>query len=215
MIELGSTQVLCAASLEERVPGFLRGQGKGWVTAEYDMLPRATTTRSSRDRDSGRILKKSSGRSQEIQRLIGRALRAVTDLEALGERTVTIDCDVLMADGGTRTAAISGGYVALYLAMNTLVRHRVLKRIPLHTAVAATSVGILQDGLALDLCYEEDFAAQADFNVVLTDRGEVVEIQGASEADPFPSRRVEEVLALASRGLESMFAAQREALRSI
>ena len=211
LIELGSTQVLCAASLEERVPGFLRGQGKGWVTAEYDMLPRATTTRSSRDRDSGRI----SGRSQEIQRLIGRALRAVTDLEALGERTVTIDCDVLMADGGTRTAAISGGFVALYLAMNTLVRHRVLKRIPLHTAVAATSVGILKDGLALDLCYEEDFAAQADFNVVLTDRGEVVEIQGASEADPFPSRRVEEVLALASRGLESMFAAQREALRSI
>ena len=211
LIELGSTQVLCAASLEERVPGFLRGQGKGWVTAEYDMLPRATTTRSSRDRDSGRI----SGRSQEIQRLIGRALRAVTDLEALGERTVTIDCDVLMADGGTRTAAISGGYVALYLAMNTLVRHRVLKQIPLHTAVAATSVGILKDGLALDLCYEEDFAAQADFNVVLTDRGEVVEVQGATEDAPFSRQTLAEVIALAARGMEPLFQAQREAIRGL
>ena len=211
MIEVGSTRVLCAASLEERVPAFLRGQGKGWVTAEYDMLPRSTTTRSTRDRDAGRI----SGRSQEIQRLIGRSLRAVTDLEALGERTVTVDCDVLMADGGTRTAAISGGYVALYLAMNTLVRHRVLAEIPLHGAVAATSVGVLDDGLALDLCYEEDFLAQADFNIVLTDRGEVVEMQGATEADPFPRQRVEEVLALAARGMENLFTAQREALRAI
>lgn len=211
LIEVGSTQVLCAASLEERVPAFLRGQGKGWVTAEYDMLPRSTTTRSTRDRDTGRI----SGRSQEIQRLIGRSLRAVTDLEALGERTVTIDCDVLMADGGTRTAAISGGYVALYLAMKTLVENRVLADIPLHGAVAATSVGILDDGLALDLCYEEDFLAQADFNVVLTDRGEVVEMQGATEADPFPRQRVDQVLALASRGLEELFAVQREALRGI
>ena len=211
LIEVGSTQVLCAASLEERVPAFLRGQGKGWVTAEYDMLPRSTTTRSTRDRDAGRI----SGRSQEIQRLIGRALRAVTDLEALGERTVTIDCDVLMADGGTRTAAISGGYVALYLAMKTLVTQRVLAGIPLHGAVAATSVGILDDGLALDLCYEEDFLAQADFNVVLTDRGEVVEMQGATEADPFPRQRVDQVLALASRGVEQLFTVQREALRGI
>ncbi len=210
LIEVGSTRVLCAASMEERVPGFLRGQGKGWVTAEYDMLPRATTTRSSRDRDSGRI----SGRSQEIQRLIGRSLRAATDLEALGERTVTIDCDVLMADGGTRTAAITGGYVALYLAMKTLVRHRLLPRIPLLGAVAATSVGILDGKLALDLCYEEDFLAQADFNVVSTDRGEIVEIQGATEAAPFPRRQVEEVLALALRGMESLFAAQRETLRS-
>ena len=143
LIEVGNTKVLCAVSLEERVPAFLRGQGKGWVTAEYDMLPRATTTRSTRDRDAGRI----SGRSQEIQRLIGRALRSVTDMEALGERTVHIDCDVLMADGGTRTAAITGGYVALYQALNTLVSNRVLSKIPLHSAVAATSVGILKDGL--------------------------------------------------------------------
>ena len=211
MIEVGNTRVLCAASLEERVPAFLRGQGKGWVTAEYDMLPRATTTRSTRDRDSGRI----SGRSQEIQRLIGRALRSVTDLEALGERTVHIDCDVLMADGGTRTAAITGGYVALYQALNVLVVNRVLPKIPLHNAVAATSVGILKDGLALDLCYEEDFQAVADFNIVLTDQGDMVEIQGATEAGPFPRQRLEEVLALAARGMEDLFVAQRAAIQNM
>ena len=175
------------------------------------MLPRATTTRSTRDRDAGRI----SGRSQEIQRLIGRALRSVTDLDALGERTVHIDCDVLIADGGTRTAAITGGYVALYQALNTLVSNRVLSKIPLHSAVAATSVGILKDGLALDLCYEEDFLAEADFNIVLTDRGDMVELQGATEADPFPRQRLEEVLALAARGMENLFGAQRSAIRNI
>lgn len=211
LIEVGNTRVLCAASLEERVPAFLRGQGKGWVTAEYDMLPRATTTRSTRDRDSGRI----SGRSQEIQRLIGRALRSVTDLEALGERTVHIDCDVLMADGGTRTAAITGGYVALHQALNVLVVNRVLPKIPLHNAVAATSVGILKDGLALDLCYEEDFQAVADFNIVLTDHGDMVEIQGATEAGPFPRQRLEEVLALAARGMEDLFVAQRAAIQNM
>ena len=211
LIEVGMTRVLCAASLEERVPAFLRGQGKGWVTAEYDMLPRATTTRSTRDRDSGRI----SGRSQEIQRLIGRSLRSVTDLEALGERTVHIDCDVLTADGGTRTAAITGGYVALYQALNELVVQRVLPKVPLKGAVAATSVGILKDGLALDLCYEEDFMALADFNIVLTDRGDMVEIQGATEADPFPRQRLEEVLALAARGMENLFEAQRTAIQKM
>ena len=211
MIEVGMTRVLCAASLEERVPAFLRGQGKGWVTAEYDMLPRATTTRSTRDRDSGKI----SGRSQEIQRLIGRSLRSVTDLEALGERTVHIDCDVLTADGGTRTAAITGGYVALYQALNELVVQRVLPKVPLKGAVAATSVGILKDGLALDLCYEEDFMALADFNIVLTDRGDMVEIQGATEADPFPRQRLEEVLALAARGMENLFEAQRAAIQKM
>ena len=211
MIEVGMTRVLCAASLEERVPAFLRGQGKGWVTAEYDMLPRATTTRSTRDRDSGKI----SGRSQEIQRLIGRSLRSVTDLEALGERTVHIDCDVLMADGGTRTAAITGGYVALYQALNALVVQRVLPKVPLNGAVAATSVGILSDSLALDLCYEEDFMAVADFNIVLTDRGDMVEIQGATEADPFPRQRLEEVLALAARGMENLFEAQRTAIQNM
>ena len=211
LIEVGMTRVLCAASLEERVPAFLRGQGKGWVTAEYDMLPRATTTRSTRDRDSGRI----SGRSQEIQRLIGRSLRSVTDLEALGERTVHIDCDVLTADGGTRTAAITGGYVALYQALNELVVQRVLPKVPLKGAVDATSVGILKDGLALDLCYEEDFMALADFNIVLTDRGDMVEIQGATEADPFPRQRLEEVLALAARGMENLFEAQRTAIQKM
>ena len=205
LIETGLTKVLCAASLDERVPPFLRGQGQGWVTAEYNMLPRATNTRTPRDRDTGRI----SGRSQEIQRLIGRALRAVTDLEALGERTVQIDCDVIQADGGTRTAAITGAYVALYQATKVLVDNRILRRVPMASAVAAVSVGLVGDELLLDLCYGEDFDAQVDFNVVMTDRGELVELQGATEADPFPRHRVEEILALAARGMEPLFAAQR------
>lgn len=211
LIQMGSTKVLCAASLEERVPPFLRGQGQGWVTAEYDMLPRATTSRTPRARDSGRP----SGRSQEIQRLIGRSLRAVTDLVALGERTVQIDCDVLEADGGTRTAAITGGYVALYQATSMLVRHKVLPRMPLRGTVAAISVGIVSDDLLLDLCYEEDFRAQVDFNVVLTAQGEVVELQGATEAAPFSRQRVAEVLALAARGTEPLFQAQEEAIRDL
>ena len=203
--------MLCSASLEERVPAFLRGQGKGWVTAEYAMLPRATNTRTPRERDSGRI----AGRSQEIQRLIGRALRASIDLEALGERTVYIDCDVLQADGGTRTAAITGSYVALYQALDMLVKHRVLSKVPSRGAVAAISVGLVNGELMLDLCYEEDFQAQADFNVVLTDRGELVELQGATEAEPFPRQRVNEVLALAGRGVESLFRVQQEALSQL
>ena len=211
LIETGLTRVLCAASLEERVPPFLRGQGRGWVTAEYNMLPRSTGTRTPRDRDAGRI----SGRSQEIQRLIGRALRAVTDMEALGERTVTIDCDVLQADGGTRTAAITGAYVALCQATQVLVDNRVMRRSPLRCAVAAVSVGLVDDELLLDLCYQEDFDAQVDFNVVMTDRGELVELQGATEGAPFPRHRAEEALALAAKGLEPLFAAQRKALREI
>ena len=211
LIETGLTKVLCAASLDERVPPFLRGQGQGWVTAEYNMLPRATNTRTPRDRDTGRI----SGRSQEIQRLIGRALRAVTDLEALGERTVQIDCDVIQADGGTRTAAITGAYVALYQAMKVLVDNRVLRRIPMKSAVAAVSVGLVDEEVLLDLCYREDFDAQVDFNVVMTDRGELVELQGATEGDPFPRHRVEEILALAARGMEPLFAAQRAAIREL
>lgn len=211
LIEVGNTRVLCSASLEERVPAFLRGQGKGWVTAEYAMLPRSTNTRTPRERDSGHI----AGRSQEIQRLIGRALRAATDLEALGERTVYIDCDVLQADGGTRTAAITGSYVALYQALNMLVKHRVLPKVPSRRAVAAISVGLVNDGLMLDLCYEEDFQAQVDFNVVLTDSGELVELQGAAEAEPFPRHRVNEVLALAGRGVEPLFRVQQEALSQL
>jgi len=211
LIEVGATKVLCAVSLEERVPQFLRGQGKGWVTAEYEMLPRSTSTRRSRDRESGRV----SGRSQEIQRMIGRALRAVTNLEALGERTVQVDCDVVEADGGTRTAAITGAYVALYQAMTVLVRNGVLPKIPLRSAVAAVSVGIVDGELLLDLCYKEDFRAQVDFNVVLTDDGLMVELQGASEAAPFSRELVPEVLALAARGMEPMFRLQQEAIRKL
>ena len=206
MIEMGTTKVLCAASLEEKVPAFMRGQGKGWVTAEYSMLPRATNTRNTRERETGKV----SGRSQEIQRLIGRSLRAVTNLDTLGERTVHIDCDVIQADGGTRTAAITGAYVALNQALQMLVKNRVLTQVPLLCPVAAISVGILNGELLLDLCYEEDFAADVDFNVVLTSQGGLVELQGATEADPFPRHQVDEVLSLASRGMESLFRVQRE-----
>jgi ribonuclease PH len=207
LIEMGTTKVLCAASLEEKVPAFMRGQGKGWVTAEYSMLPRATNTRNTRERETGKV----SGRSQEIQRLIGRSLRAVTNLDTLGERTVHIDCDVIQADGGTRTAAITGAYVALNQALQMLVKNRVLTQVPLLCPVAAISVGILNGELLLDLCYEEDFAADVDFNVVLTSQGGLVELQGATEADPFPRHQVDEVLSLASRGMESLFRVQREA----
>ena len=211
LIEVGNTRVLCAVSLEERVPPFLRGQGKGWVTAEYSMLPRSTTTRTPRDRDTGRI----NGRSQEIQRLIGRALRAVTDLEALGERTVQVDCDVLQADGGTRTAAITGAYVAVYEALKMLVNNRVLPRLPLRVPVAAISVGLIDGQLMLDLSYEEDFRAQVDFNLALTQKGELVELQGATEGEPFSPDCVAEVLDLASRGVEQLFIAQQEAISKL
>ena len=174
------------------------------------MLPRATNTRTARERESGGP----SGRSQEIQRLIGRSLRAVTDLEALGERTVQIDCDVIQADGGTRTAAITGAYVALRQALQMLVKNRILTQLPLLCPVAAISVGILKGQLLLDLCYEEDFAADVDFNVVLTADGGLVELQGATESRAFPRRQVEEVLALASRGMEPLFRIQREAANS-
>lgn len=211
LIEMGDTKVLCSASLDERVPGFLRGQGKGWVTAEYSMLPRATNTRTPRERDSGHA----SGRSQEIQRLIGRSLRAVTDLEALGERTVQIDCDVVQADGGTRTAAITGAYVALSQALGMLVNQRILAQSPLISPVAAISVGILGGRLLLDLCYDEDFAAEVDFNVILTADGGLVELQGATEARPFQRHLVPEVIALAYRGLEPIFRIQQEATRNL
>ena len=211
LIEMGTTKVLCAASLEEKVPAFMRGQGKGWVTAEYSMLPRATNTRNTRERETGKV----SGRSQEIQRLIGRSLRAVTNLDTLGERTVHIDCDVIQADGGTRTAAITGAYVALNQALQMLVKNRELTQVPLLCPVAAISVGILNGELLLDLCYEEDFAADVDFNVVLTSQGGLVELQGATEADPFPRHQVDEVLSLASRGMESLFRVQREAAQGL
>jgi len=206
LIELGKTRVVCSVSVEERVPGFLRGEGSGWITAEYAMLPRATVTRS--PRDSGRV----GGRSQEIQRLIGRSLRAVTDLTALGERTLIVDCDVLQADGGTRTAAITGAYVALYQAMQTLANMGIISTIPLRSAVAATSVGIVHSYMLLDLCYDEDCNAEVDFNVVMTSQGKFVEVQGTAEAKPFSKETIDSLLSLAEKGIEQLFQIQQEAL---
>ena len=211
LIETGNTKVLCAASVEEQVPAFLKGTGRGWVTAEYDMLPRATNTRSTRDRTSGRI----NGRSQEIQRLIGRSLRAIIDLEMLGERTIHIDCDVIQADGGTRTAAITGAYVALNQATNTMLDMGKITQTPILSQVAATSVGIIDAELLLDLCYEEDFKADVDFNVVLNNDGKLIELQGATEANPFDRKYIPEILSLAFKGAEDLFRAQRDSLSTI
>ena len=211
LIEMGNTRILCAVSVEDRVPAFLKGEGTGWVTAEYAMLPRSTLTRTPRSGFSDRI----AGRSQEIQRLIGRSLRAATDLAALGERTFTVDCDVLQADGGTRTAAITGGYIALYHAMNTLKAKGIYHSIPLKCAVAATSVGIVDREELLDLCYKEDFAASVDFNVVMTDKGEFVEIQGTAEGKPFTKTSVNSLLIIAEKGINELFAVQREVISGI
>lgn len=211
LIELGRTRVVCAVSVEERVPAFLKGEGGGWITAEYAMLPRSTLTRTPRNFASERI----AGRSQEIQRLIGRSLRAVTDLNLLGERTFIVDCDVLQADGGTRTAAVTGGYVALFHAFYNLTRQGVLPRIPFKAAVAATSVGIVDGEVLLDLCYDEDFRAAVDFNVVMTDKGEFVEIQGTAEGKPFSKKMVDDLLALAEKGIKELLIIQRQALSGL
>jgi ribonuclease PH len=214
LIELGKTKVLCSASVEERVPAFLREErgGKGWVTAEYAMLPRSTVTRSPRESAQGRV----SGRSQEIQRLIGRSLRAVTDMKALGERSLVIDCDVIQADGGTRTAAITGAYVALYQALLRLANMGVVSSmIPLKSAVAATSVGVVHGYRILDLCYDEDFAAEVDFNVVMTSKGEFVEVQGTAEGKPFSKEAIDALLGLAEKGIKELFQAQQSALASL
>ncbi len=210
LIELGKTRVLCSVSVEERVPGFLRGEGSGWITAEYAMLPRATVTRTPRDSSLGRV----AGRSQEIQRLIGRSLRAVTDLTALGERTLIVDCDVLQADGGTRTAAITGAYVALHQAMQTLANMGVISSIPLKSAVAATSVGIVHSDRLLDLCYDEDSRAEVDFNVVMTSKGEFVEVQGTAEVKPFSRETIDSLLSLAEKGITELFQIQQAALEA-
>ena len=208
LIEMAHTKVICAVSTEERVPPFRRGSGLGWVTAEYSMLPRATLTRTPRESTQGRI----GGRTHEIQRLIGRSLRSVIDMPKLGERTFQIDCDVLQADGGTRTAAITGAYVALYQALDQLRRRGFLTALPLHGAVAATSVGIVKGELLLDLCYEEDSAAAVDFNVVMTGAGEFVEIQGTAEGRPFSRERTDELLDLAAAGIKTLMTAQQEAI---
>jgi len=211
LIELGKTQVLCSVTVEQRVPNFLRNGGGGWITAEYSMLPRSTVSRTPRDSSLGRV----TGRNQEIQRLIGRSLRAATDLAALGERTLIIDCDVLQADGGTRTAAITGSYVALYLAMQTLANMGVLSSIPLKSAVAATSVGIVHGYRLLDLCYDEDFNAEVDFNVVMTSQGEFVEIQGTAEGKPFSKEAIDFLLSLAEKGVNELFQTQQAALEAL
>ncbi|MFH1003733.1 MAG: ribonuclease PH [Chloroflexota bacterium] len=208
LIELGKTRVLCAVSVEDRVPHFLKGGGGGWITAEYAMLPRATVTRSPRDSTLGRV----GGRNQEIQRLIGRSLRAVADLDALGERTFIVDCDVIQADGGTRTAAITGAYVALYQAMQTLTSMGVLASVPLKSAVAATSVGIFHNNILLDLRYDEDLNAEVDFNVVMTSQGRFVEVQGTAEARPFTKENIDDLLALAEKGIRQLFEVQEAAL---
>jgi ribonuclease PH len=211
LIELGRTRVLCSVSVEDRVPNFLKGAGTGWVTAEYAMLPRSTLTRTPRSLSPERT----AGRNQEIQRLIGRSLRAVTDLATLGERTFTIDCDVLQADGGTRTAAITGGYIALFVALHNLKKRGMLPSIPLKGAVAATSVGIVGRETLLDLCYEEDFQAAVDFNVVMTDKGEFVEIQGTAEGKPFSKETVDDLLSLAEKGIKQLFKVQKEVLSGL
>ena len=208
LIELGKTHVVCSVSVEERVPAFLKGSGSGWITAEYSMLPRATVTRTQRDSSLGRV----GGRNQEIQRFIGRSLRAVADLNALGERTLIVDCDVLQADGGTRTAAITGSYVALHQAMQTLADMGVLSHIPLKSAVAATSVGVAHSYRLLDLCYDEDFNAEVDFNVVMTSQGEFVEVQGTAEGKPFTKETIDSLLSLAEGGIGQLFQIQQAAL---
>jgi len=210
LIELGKTQVLCSVSVEERVPNFLQREGTGWITAEYAMLPRSTVTRSPRDSSLGRV----GGRNQEIQRLIGRSLRAVVDLSVLGVRTLIVDCDVLQADGGTRTAAITGAYVALHQAMQTMADMGVLSSIPLKSAVAATSVGIVHGYKLLDLCYDEDSNAAVDFNVVMTSQGEFVEVQGTAEGKPFTKETIDSLLSLAEKGIKQLFQIQQAALKA-
>jgi len=210
LIRIGGTEVLCAASIESRVPGFLRNSGKGWVTAEYGMLPRATHTRGDREAARG----KQSGRTQEIQRLIGRSLRAVIDRAALGEMTITLDCDVLNADGGTRCAAITGAWVALSLACRHLVAMNVLKASPITGQVAAVSCGLTAGGAVLDLDYAEDSTAEADANFILTDAGGIVEIQATAEGTPFREAQFQELLVLARLGTDRLFAIQRAALEA-
>lgn len=206
LIEVGNTRVLCAASIEESVPPFLRGSGKGWVTAEYSMLPRATATRTPREVSKGRA----SGRTMEIQRLIGRSLRSIIDLGALGERSVILDCDVLQADGGTRTAAITGAYIALSFALRQMMKFGTLKKSPIRDFVAATSVGIIGGTPMLDLCYQEDSQAEVDMNVVMTGTGRFVEVQATAEKTPFDDEQMAELLALARQGIGELVAIQKE-----
>ena len=208
LVEFGDTRVLCTASVEEKVPGFLRGQGRGWLTAEYGMLPRATNTRTEREAARG----KQSGRTQEIQRLIGRSLRAIADLTLLGERTIKVDCDVIQADGGTRTASITGAYVAVHDAVTLLLQRGLIANSPLHDFVAAISVGVFQGTPVLDLDYAEDSACDTDMNVVMTGSGGFVEVQGTAEGAPFSRGQMDALLTLAQHGIAQLVARQKEAL---
>jgi ribonuclease PH len=208
LAEFGDTRVLCTASVENRVPPWMRGQGRGWVTGEYGMLPGATHTRSAREATRG----KQSGRTQEIQRLIGRSVRAAIDLDALGERTVTLDCDVLQADGGTRTAAISGAYVALSIAMQKLCARKELKRYPLHGHIAAVSVGIYKGEPVLDLDYDEDSAAETDMNIVMNEANRFIEVQGTAEGHAFNREEFDQMLELAAKGIGEIIEQQNLAI---
>ena len=210
LIEIGNTRVLCNATVEQGVPAWMRNSGRGWVTAEYGMLPRATLTRTARESERGKV----GGRTHEIQRLIGRSLRAVVDMTALGERTVIVDCDVLQADGGTRTAAITGGCAALAIALNRMVASGALKANPLKQLVAATSVGIVEDAVLLDLAYEEDSQAEVDMNVVMTEAGGLVEVQATAERTAFPRSRMLEMMDLAEAGIKELLKAQRLAVQA-
>ncbi|MGC4107524.1 MAG: ribonuclease PH [Thermomicrobiales bacterium] len=208
LVKIGETHVICTASVDEQVPRWMKGKGSGWVTAEYSMLPRATKERTDREAAKG----KQGGRTVEIQRLIGRALRSVVDMKALGERQIIVDCDVIRADGGTRCASITGGYVALALACDRLVKEKKIRQNPLSAMVAAVSVGVVKGVPVLDLDYSEDSRADVDANIVMTDGGKFVEIQGTAEHDPFDYRTLETMLALASIGLDELFVAQKAAI---
>lgn len=207
LIELGNTRIVCTASIEETVPPFLKGTGSGWVTAEYGMLPRSCQTRIQRGKDSGR--------TYEIQRLVGRSLRAVTDMKSIGERTIWIDCDVIQADGGTRTSSITGSFIALVDALNKLKKDGVFNKIPVRDFVAATSVGILNTELLLDLTYEEDSRADVDMNIVMTGKGEFIEIQGTAERKTFNKEQMDKLLALAKQGIVDLIDTQRNLLKDI
>ena len=208
LIKSGDTHVICSASVEESVPNFLKDQNKGWITAEYNMLPRATLTRTRREN-----IKK--GRTHEIQRLIGRCLRTSVDLNSIGERSILIDCDVIQADGGTRTASITGGYVALYLAILDLVKKNKIDKMPAISQIAAVSVGILEHQVLLDLCYEEDSGADADFNIVMNRNSDFIEVQGTAEHRPYSKKLLEEVLYVATNGIKQLFAKQNEVISNM
>ncbi|TVX87215.1 ribonuclease PH [Paenibacillus agilis] len=210
-IEVGDTKVLCTATVDERVPPFLKGQGKGWVTAEYSMLPRATQTRNQREANRGKL----TGRTMEIQRLIGRALRSVVDLHALGERTVTLDCDVIQADGGTRTTSITGAFVAMAIALNKVAEQHSLKKFPITDFLASVSVGVVEEKAVLDLNYDEDSTAKVDMNVVMTGSGKFVEVQGTGEESPFSRAELNDLLALGEKGVLDMIGHQKEVLGAI